>query len=99
MSSGLVQTGSSPNPVFPYGESIVTSGLQNRGVINGYALVTRGFLNQLYDIWFDNEFFASITSVWTSADSVITTSWSNSDATITTTWVDMQFGTSGEYTP
>lgn len=92
MSSGIVTPSvydyKDPNPVFVYGEPLVTFGFENMGVINGLGLVSRGLLWNLYDIWFDNDYYSQIT-----------TSWSNADSVITTTWTNLQFGMSGEYTP
>lgn len=53
------------NDVWPYGESLVSSGLMVRDAVNGYGLVTRGFLWQLYDIWIDTTAAANITTTWT----------------------------------
>ena len=90
MTSGIVQSqfysSQGPNPVVCYGEALVSSGLVCRNVVNGMGLVTRGFLWQKYDIWYDNEFY-----------NPLSTSWTNADATITTTWTNPQFGYCGDY--
>lgn len=53
------------NVVTPYGESIVSGGLYVRGVLNGFGLTGDGLLWQLYDIWFDTEYYKSISTTWT----------------------------------
>ncbi len=88
MISGLITSPSYGDPVFPYGESLETFGLQNRGVVNGFGLVTRGFLWQIYDIWFDKDYYMNLSTTWT-----------NNEPSITTTWTNRQYGIVGEYTP
>ena len=57
-----------PDPIFVYGQPLVTQGLENQGVINGLGLVTRGLLWQLYDLWVDVDYYKSntINTTWTS---------------------------------
>ncbi len=55
----------SPNPVFPYGESLLTNGLKVNHGIDGLGLVTRGLIWELYSIWIDTEYYAPITTTWT----------------------------------
>jgi hypothetical protein len=93
MTSGIVQSqaysGLSPNPAYPYGEALVTNGLVTRNVVNGLGLVTRGFIWELYGIWFDAEYYAPIT-----------TSWAAYGATLTsTTWTSPPIGMAGDYSP
>lgn len=77
-----------PNKIAVYGEAIVTNGLEVRHGIDGYGLVTRGLLWQLFDIFID-----------TDSKDAITTSWSNSESVLSTAWTDTQYGIYGEYTP
>lgn len=90
--SGIVQPDvysyNSPNPVFVYGEALLSGGLANRQATNGYGMVTRGLLWQLYDIFIDTEYISPITTTWASSESVITT-----------TWTSPQYGMWGDYTP
>lgn len=101
--SGVVQpnidTYWAPDPVFPYGEALVTAGFVNaRSMTNGLGLVTRGLLWQLYDIWFDQEYYDGLGTVWANSDSILTTNWT-SPAPISTTWTSSQYSQWGEYTP
>ena len=91
----------SPDPIFPYGEATVSCGLVNRGTINGYGAVTRGFLWQLYDIWTDTQFYAHLATAWTAAAGAsISTTWTAaSGSSVTTIWTPTQFGIWGEYSP
>ena len=66
------------NPVSPYGMAICDGGLLVGGSVNGYGLVTRGFLWQLFSVWFDSEYYAPLTTSWTDSDAVITTTWTSS---------------------
>ena len=76
-----------PDPIFVYGEPLVTVGLENHGVINGLGLVTRGLLWQLYDLWSDKDYYSNITTTWSATY----------NATITTTWTSPQYGMFGSY--
>lgn len=78
-----------PDPTFVYGEPVVTFGFENKGVVNGFGLVTRGLVWQVYDLWFDNHYYSNLTTTWSAA----------SGSSITTTWNSPQFGMFGEYTP
>jgi hypothetical protein len=99
--SGIVQpdvdTAWAPNPVFPYGEAIVTQGLEVRDGIDGYGAVSRGFLWELYSIWLDLNFYDGISTSWSAGETAITTSWTDANAPITTTWTPEQYGVYGEY--
>ena len=90
--SGIIQPDvfsyKDPNPIFPYGESIVSGVLAVRSAVNGYGAVSRGLLWNLYDVWIDTEYYAPITTTWSSSESVITM-----------VWTSPQFGIYGEYTP
>ena len=92
MISGLITTQvysyKDPNPVFVYGEPLVTYGLENRGVVDGLGLVSRGLLWELYSIWFDKDYYDNLT-----------TTWADNAPSVTTTWTSPQFGKAGEYTP
>ncbi len=64
-----------PYGVYAYGEPLVNFGLVNRSAINGFGLVTRGFLWQDYYVWGP---YAGIS---------LTTSWSPSqDPSLVTVW-------------
>ena len=63
--SGLIQSPASYTTYFPSGEALATRGLENRGIQNGFGLVTRGLVWQMYDIWFDVDYYKSITTTWT----------------------------------
>lgn len=69
-----------------YGEALLSYGLEVRDGINGYGLVTRGFLWETQAIWLDIEFAAPLA-----------TSWSNSDAMISTAWTTSAGGIFGDY--
>ena len=76
-----------PDPIFVYGDPLVTAGFENCGVVNGLGLVTRGLLWQLYDMWFDLDYYQN---------QVINTTWTD-EAAISTTWTSPQFGMLGPY--
>lgn len=67
--SGLIQpeqtTFLAPNPVFPYGEAMLTRGLEANDTIDGIGLISRGLLWSLYNIWFDVEYYDNLSTVWT----------------------------------
>lgn len=77
------------NETFPYAQSVSTFGtdvaLQGG---NGYGLVTRGLLWQLFDIWFAPD-----------SHDALSTSWTSSNASITTTWTECTGGLYGEAPP
>lgn len=52
------------NDVFPYGSALETRGLANISAINGYGLVTFGFLWQGHSIWGPDSGI-SLTTTWT----------------------------------
>lgn len=67
--SGIVQpnfdSNFAPNPLFPYGEAILTRGLKVNHAIDGMGILTRGLLWELYSVWFDVEYYSPITTTWT----------------------------------
>lgn len=67
----------SPDPIVPYGMGIGSFGLTQGDVSNGYGLVSRGLLWQLYQIWLDVESYDNISTSWADSDAVITTTWTN----------------------
>ncbi len=77
-----------PDPIVPYGVGIVTFGLTQWDALDGYGPSSRGLLWQLYQIWFDTEFYDNISTSWTNDNSSITTSWTDDNAVITTTWAN-----------
>lgn len=104
MRSGIVQpnvyTWKDPDPVFVYGEAVVTQGLEVRDMTNGYGAVSRGLLWELYDIWIDSQYYDGRSTTWTAAaGSSIITNWTDANPVITTTWTPVQYGIWGEYTP
>lgn len=76
------------NDVSVYGEALLTDGLVVRHGINGYGLLTRGFLWQLYDIFIDVDRANQISTSWSNIASV-TTSWTNTETSLTTNWTDI----------
>lgn len=72
----------------PYGEAIVSRGLEVRDAINGLGLVSFGLLWQKFDIWLDTQVVAPLTTVWSAAaGSSVSTTWTAAaGASITTTW-------------
>lgn len=76
------------NNTIAYGEALTNYGLVVRDAVNGWGLVTRGFLWQAYDIWIKIEDYDAVTTSWSDSDAVISTSWSDSNASITTVWTD-----------
>lgn len=54
------------NDVFPYGSALETQGLANVSAVNGFGLVTNGFLWQGHSVWGPD------------ANSLIVTVWVNS---------------------
>lgn len=78
----------SPDPIVPYGVSIVDYGLTAWDAVDGYGLVSRGLLWQLYQIWFDTQYYAPLVTSWANSDTVITTSWTDDNAVISTTWAN-----------
>ena len=77
-----------PDPIYVYGDPLCTSGFENYGVVNGLGLVTRGLLWQLYDLWFDNDYYSNLATSWTDVDA---------SSGISTTWTSPQFGMFGPY--
>jgi hypothetical protein len=104
MRSGLITTpvydAQNPNAIFPYGEPLVTFGFENRGVVNGLGLVSRGLLWQIHDFWFDSDYYSNLSTSWAAASgSSVSTTWSAaSGASVATTWTSPQYGLYGEYT-
>ncbi len=85
------------DPVAVYGLALLTGGLSVGGAIDGFGAITRGFLWQLYKIWFDPQFYSPLTTTWADSNAAITTSWANSNTVITTTWTDTGSGAEGNY--
>lgn len=75
-----------PNSTYPYAESVTDFGtcVRLQGG-NGFGLLTRGLIWQVYDIWFDLD-----------ANDGLSTSWTASNSNITTTWADCVGGIFGE---
>lgn len=74
------------NDVFPYGIAIESWGLANISAVNGYGLVTMGFLWQGHSVWGP---YIGIS---------LTTSWSTMAGNVTlTTWTKSTGGVFGEY--
>lgn len=69
----------------PYGEALVTFGLEVRDGISGIGLVTRGFIYDTYAIWLD-----------TTVAAPITTNWATGVSVAATTWTDESFGIFGD---
>jgi len=90
-----------PDPVFVYGEPLLTFGLSNHGAVNGLGLVSNGLLWQLFDLWCDVHYYSTITTSWSAASgaTVTSTTWAAaSGATVTsTTWTSPQYGMFGPY--
>jgi hypothetical protein len=77
------------NDVSVYGEALLTNGLVVRHGINGYGLLTRGFLWQLYDIFIDVDRAQGLSTSWSNSESSLTTTWSNTETSLTTNWTDI----------
>lgn len=90
-----------PNPFFVYGEPLSSFGLENHGVVNGTGLMTRGLVWQVYDLWFDTDYYSNLSSTWVAASgSSVATTWSEaSGSSISTTWSNVQYGLYGPYSP
>lgn len=86
-----------------YGMASFTYGLAQVGAINGFGLVTNGFLWQGPGIWFDAETALNLSTGWTAASgysgsaTLIATGWtaaagySGSSSVISTTWTATTF--------
>jgi hypothetical protein len=77
------------NDVSVYGEALLTHGLVVRQAVNGYGLLTRGFLWQLYDIFIDVDDAQNLSTSWSNTETALTTTWANSETSLTTTWTDI----------
>jgi hypothetical protein len=64
-----------PNNVAPMGEAMLNGGLCQIASINGFGLVTNGFLWQGNAIWFDANSFAPIATTWAATGLSLTTGW------------------------
>lgn len=73
-------------PIVPFGEALLSFGLEVRDGISGFGQLTRGLLWEYSNIWIDIDAAAPISTSWQSADTSITTSWTSSDASLVTTW-------------
>ena len=69
-----------PNDVFSYGQGNLTYGLVVGSAVNGFGLVTRGFLWQAHDIWLNLNNVAGVSTSW---------SLPSGYTTLTTTWTPM----------
>lgn len=103
MTSGLITQSvysyKDPNPYFVYGEPLLSFGLENRGVVNGTGLLTHGLVWQMYDLWFDPEYYSNLSSTWIAASgSSVATSWiAASGSSVATSWSSVQYGLYGPY--
>lgn len=92
-----------PDMVAPYGMALVTCGLCVGYAVNPIGLLSFGFLWQLCDIWFNENFYSGISTSWAS-DFVaenITTVWVSDFVSegITTTWTRDPNNSTGSYPP
>lgn len=89
------------NDVYPYAMSNVDFGLTVQGAVNGYGLVTHGFLWQLPEIWFAPQSVDGVSSGWSlQIFGVTTTGWSLQAFGVTQTgWTLSEFGVWGEGPP
>lgn len=82
------------NNVVHYGMADLSGGMIQIDQINGYGLITNGFLWQFNEIWFYPQEAAPITTTWADGNAPITTGWSpcigylGSSLVITTNWVN-----------
>lgn len=88
-----------PQPIQPYGEAVVTMGLEVRDATNGYGIISRGLLWELQAIWLDIQAVAPLMTSWTDAPgaSIITTWAPASGSSLSTSWTPSQFGIFGDY--
>lgn len=84
--------------VFPYGEPLVSRGLFNRDAVDGFGLLSFGFLWELQAIWIDTNLASNLSTGWTARIGVTMTSWTRAaGSSIATSWTSPRFGTWGEY--
>lgn len=89
-----VLTQANRNNVVHYGMADLSNGMVQIDQMNGYGLITRGFLWQLGEIWFYPQEAAPITTTWAYTGASLATGWTasfgyaGSTHTITTTWAD-----------
>lgn len=88
---------SNPESFTVYGQALLDNGMLVLDGISGAGLVTRGFIWTAYDVWFNRQLAAPISTSWTSSNASITTNWTSSNASITTTWTPSHLGPYGEY--
>jgi len=80
------------NNVAPMGMAMLTGGLCQIVSINGFGLVTNGFLWQGNAMWFDANSFSPISTTWAASGSSIATGWTaaygyaGSSLSIQTSW-------------
>ena len=86
----------SANPIYVYGEALVSKGLFTRSAVNGIGLVTNGLCWQYRDIWLDVDYYSNLSTVWTSPTGVM---WGNSGGPLTTTWTSPTLGMWGDVLP
>lgn len=94
-----VTSNNATDPVAVYGLALVTRGLSVGGAVDGFGLLTFGFLWQQFKIWFDRTFYESLSTSWSQTQTAITTSWTDTNAVITTSWTDTGSGAEGSYPP
>lgn len=75
-----------PNSTFSYGMALEDFGLCQVEAINGFGLVTRGFLWQAYGIWANVENTIGISTSWTVYASGSSNSWAVENSSVVTTW-------------
>lgn len=102
--SGIVQPDifnyKSPDPVFVYGEALASFGLDVGYATNGFGAVTRGFLWQKHDFWFDPQYYENLSTSWGPWwGASVTTTWSAAAGAsiVPTVWMTLKFGFNGDF--
>lgn len=72
--------------IFPYGEAMMNDGLVVRDAVDGFGLMTDGFLWELEAIWIGSQ--SAISTVWSAlaGASSLSTSWSPIVGVTVTNW-------------